>query len=90
MNYLSPDALAKAIVDEMRQSGHTMWIDPETHAEQHQFIAEMIKERHERTARRKRIEEMIAGSLLLSTIVVVVGLVGAGVLEWLRTRLRQG
>lgn len=71
----------------MKEGGHTLWIDPETHAEQHKFIAELIAEQHERAARRKRIQEKIAGSLILSGLLVLVGLIGAGAMEWLRKHL---
>lgn len=84
MEPISADAIAQAIIQQMRESGHALWIDPETHASQHQFIAEMIEERRERQARRKRIEEKIAGSFILSGLLLVVGLIGAGALEWLR------
>ena len=84
---IDPNQLAKAILEEMKAGGHTLWIDPETHAEQHQFIAELIADRKDRNDRRRRIEEKIAGSLILSTLLVVVGFVGAGALEWLRKHL---
>lgn len=76
--------LASAIVSEMKDAGHALWIDPEMHAEQHAFIAVMIQEHHERAARRKRIAEMIAGSVLLAGLFTILGLLGAGVLSWLR------
>lgn len=84
---IDPAAIAKALVEEMKRHGHAMWIDPEIHSVQHEFIAEMIKERKERQERRKRIEEKIAGSVLLSIIVGLVVLLGAGSMEWLRTHL---
>lgn len=83
-----PAALAKAIVLEMKEHGHALWIDPEVHAAQHEFIAQMIEDRKERVARRKRIEEKIAGSVVLSAIVFVVGLLGAGTLSYLREHLK--
>ena len=84
---IDPNQLAKAILEEMKVGGHTLWIDPETHAEQHQFIAELIADRKERNERRKRLEEKVAGSVILSTLLVIVGFVGAGALEWLRKHL---
>ena len=84
---MDPNQLAKAIIHEMKEGGHALWIDPETHAEQHQFIAELIADRKERNDRRRRIEEKIAGSLILSTLLVIVGFIGAGALEWLRKHL---
>lgn len=80
---VDPTALAKALVEEMKSHGHAMWIDPETHANQHEFIAEMISERRERIERRRRIEEKIAGSLVLSMILGLVALLGSGVLTWI-------
>jgi len=84
---LSTNALAKAIVEEMRVHGHALWIDPEIHANQHEFIAQMIEERRERSERRKRIEEKIAGSVVLSMLAMIVTMIGLGVMEWLRKRL---
>ena len=84
MDPLDPKLLAVALVEEMKAHGHALWIDPETHAEQHEFIAQMILERKERMARRKRVEEMVAGSLVLSTILVCISLLGAGILVWVR------
>lgn len=78
------DEIARSIIVQMKESGHALWIDPETHAVQHEFIAEMITERRERNARWKRIEEKIAGSFILSGLLVIAGLIGAGALEWLR------
>jgi len=77
-----PKEFAHAVIEELKGSGHTMWIDPASHAEQHEFIAEMIAERRERAARRRRMEERIAGSLVLSGIMALIGLLGAGLLNW--------
>lgn len=84
---IDPQELAKAIIDEMKAGGHTLWIDPETHAEQHQFITELIADRKERNERRKRIQEKIAGSFILSGLLLLLGLIGAGALEWLRKHI---
>lgn len=84
---IDTEELATAIVNKMKSERHTIWLDPETHANQHEFIAQMILDRKERDARRKRIEEKIAGSLVLSTILVVIGFLGAGLMAWLRTKI---
>ena len=86
MTYATPKEIAAALIAEMKESGHTLWIDPQTHADQHEFIAEMILERKERIARRKRIEEKIAGSLGLTAIGFSITLLGAGFLEWVRNK----
>lgn len=67
---------------------HAIWIDPEIHAEQHEFIAMLLNERKEKLARRKALEDKIAGSLILSIIVGMVTLLGAGTLQWLREHLK--
>lgn len=82
----STSDLAKAIVEEMKAHGHALWLDPEIHADQHEFIAQMIEERKERTARRRRLEEKIAGSVVLSMLAMIVTLLGLGVMEWFRKR----
>lgn len=84
------DVLADTIITRMKQEHHVFWVDPEAHAEQHGFLALLMKEREEKLARRKRIEEKIAGSVLLSTVLLLIGLIGAGALGWLRDKLSQG
>ena len=84
MEPISAQAIAQAVVAQMREEVQAMGIYPETHA---RFVAELIAEREDRRQRRKRIEDNIAGSVVISTLLVIVGLVGAGVLEWLRKSL---
>ncbi len=81
------EELATAIVEKMKAERHAMWVDPETHASQHEFIAQMILERKERAERRKRIEDRIAGSLILSAVLAIIGFLGAGMMTWLRRNL---
>lgn len=83
----STSDLAKAIVEEMKIHGHALWIDPEVHANQHEFIAQIIEERQERTARRRRLEEKIAGSMVLSFLLLVITVLGLGVMDWVRKHL---
>lgn len=82
------DQIADAIVQRMREGHHAVWLDPETHASQHEFLRMMMDERAEKLARRKRIEERIAGSVILSAVVFIIGLIGAGVLNYLREHLK--
>ena len=84
MEQISAQAIAQAVVAQMREEVQAMGIYPETHA---RFVAELIAEREDRRQRRKRIEDNIAGSVVISTLLVIVGVVGAGVLEWLRKSL---
>jgi hypothetical protein len=78
------DQLAEAVVERMKREHHVFWIDPEVHADQHEFIKILMEERAERIARRKRLEEKIAGSVILTALAFVVTLLGVGFLEWLR------
>jgi len=88
MTDFSAKEIADAIIQEMKEGGHALWIDPETHANQHEFIAEMIAERKERKARRQRLEEKVAGSIILSGILFVIGLIGAGFIQWLQEHFK--
>lgn len=45
------DALAEAVVKKMKEEHHAIWIDPESHAEDHDFIKH-LKEREELNAKR--------------------------------------
>lgn len=67
---------------------HAIWIDPEIHADQHEFIALLMQERQDRIARRKAIEDKIAGSLVLSLVIGLVTLLGAGAMEWIRGHIK--
>lgn len=79
--------VAGLIVKGMKEH-HAIWIDPEIHADQHEFIALLMRERQDRMARRKSIEDKIAGSLVLSLVVGLVTLLGAGSLQWLRDHIK--
>jgi hypothetical protein len=86
-NTVNTEALAHAIIVKMKEEHHVFWIDPEVHAEQHSFLALLMKEREEREARRRRLEEKIAGSFVLSALALIVTLLGAAVMQWLRKNL---
>ena len=95
MTIPSAQEIAQAIVFEMKESGHALWIDPELHAHQHnaipeiiEFVTELKRERKEREARRERINERIAGSLILSLTLFIIGLIGAGAIQWLKEHMR--
>lgn len=81
------EELAEAIIRKLVAEHHTVWLDTETHAAQHEFIKLLMEERADRIARHKRIEEKIAGSLILSAVLVVIGFIGAGAMAWLRKNL---
>lgn len=83
------DELADAIIRKMKEEHHVFWVDPETHAEQHGFLSLLMKEREEKIARRKRLEEKIAGSVILSAVLFIIGLLGAGALDYLKKKLGQ-
>lgn len=80
--------LAEAIVKEMKENHHAFWIDPEEHSNQHEFIQLLITERKEKQAKAERIKEKIAGSLILTFILAIVSLIGAGSLDWVRQHLK--
>lgn len=82
------EELAELIVKRLKETHHAVWIDPEAHAAQHEFVLLLMAEREEKAARRKHIEDKIAGSLLLSLIVGLITLIGSGVLDWLRAHLK--
>ena len=82
------DALAEKLVDKLKEHHHTLWLDPETHSTQHEFIQMLIVEREERKARRKALEDKIAGSLLLSLIMGLIYLLGSGTMDWIRSHLK--
>jgi hypothetical protein len=85
--HIDPNEFAQALVEAMKSAGHAMWVDGETHAEQHEFIAQMILERKERAARRRRIEEKVAGSLVLSGILLIISVLGVMTMDWFRKHL---
>ena len=80
--------LADTIITKMKEEHHIFWIDPEIHSTQHEFIQILIDERKEREARRARLKEKIAGSLILSGIIFIIGLIGAGFLNLIKVHLK--
>ena len=84
MEPISAQSIAHEVVAQMREEIHAMGIYPETHA---RFVAELIAEREESRQRRKRIADNIAGSVVISALLVIIGLIGSGVLGWLRRSL---
>jgi len=85
---MDAEQIADAVVQKLKTTHHTLWLDPETHSKQHEFLDMLMKERADRLARRKAIEDKIAGSVILSGLLVVIGLIGAGALGWLREHLK--
>lgn len=92
---IDASTLADEIVKKLKEDHHAVWLDPETHALQHEFIVILMEEHEERRQakiekdkRRKAIEDKVAGSLVLSLILTLVGLIGAGSLDWLRSHLK--
>lgn len=81
------DRLAEAVVSKLKSAHHAVWLDPETHSQQHEFLKMLMADRAEKIARRKRLEEKIAGSLILSALIIVVGFIGAGAMAWIRRNL---
>lgn len=79
--------LAEAIAEEMVRKKHTLWLDPEAHSEQHKFIQELIAERAEKLARRKAIQDKIAGSLILTGLLSLVTMLGAGFMDYVRNHM---
>lgn len=80
--------LADAIVDRMKREHHTLWLDSETHAAQHEFLRIIMDERAERSARRKAVQDKIAGSLILSFIVGLIVLLGSGATTWMQDHIK--
>lgn len=84
---LDPESFANLLIQKMKDEHHVFWIDPQLHSDQHAFLSLLMKEREERQARYRRVQEKIAGSLILSFILVLIGAIGAGALDWLRKHL---
>lgn len=85
---VNPEEIAEAILAKLKAERHTFWIDPEIHSEQHEFLKTLIEERAEKLARSKAIEDKIAGSLILSGILLIVGFVGSGLMDYIRAHLK--
>ena len=81
------DTPKEYFVEEVRKVVHELIGDD--HPDQHQFITMLMDERKDRLERRKAIQDKIAGSLILSMIVGLVALLGAGALDWLRVALSK-
>ena len=84
----TPEEIAEAILKKLKADHHAFWIDPEIHSEQHEFIKSLIQERADKLMRRKAVEDKIAGSVILTVVLGLVGLIGAGALDWIRNHLK--
>ncbi|MBU0593371.1 MAG: hypothetical protein KKH74_06490 [Gammaproteobacteria bacterium] len=82
------EALADKLVGKLKEHHHTLWLDPETHSTQHEFIQVLITEREDRIARRRALEDKIAGSVILSAIMGLIYIIGSGAMEYLREHLK--
>lgn len=82
------ETLADKLVEKLKQNHHALWLDPETHSNQHEFIQMLIQQREDKIARRKAIEDKIAGSVILSAIMGMIYLLGSGAMEYLRGHMK--
>lgn len=80
--------LARMVYAELRRDKAAYWIEPETHAEQHAFLRELITEWKQRREKEKRradfwrdIKKTVFGWIIISVIGAAV--VGVGKLGWL-------
>lgn len=82
------DEIATALVCKIREQHHTLWLDSETHSNQHEFIKMLIQEKEDKIARREAIADKIAGSLILSFLLAIITLLGVGAMTYLRNYLK--
>ena len=80
--------VADHIIKRMKEDHHIFWVDPEVHSAQHEFLQILIEERADKKARNDRIKEKVVGSVVLSGIMALVGLLGVGALDWIKTHLK--
>ena len=85
---MDAEQIADAVVAKLKTGHHALWLDPETHSQQHEFIQALIAERAEKLARRKAIQDRIAGSLILSGVLAILTLIGAGALDYFREHVK--
>ena len=88
MNTTPASEIAAEIIRQLKEKEHVFWIDPEIHANQHEFIQLLIDERKHRKARRDRLGEVIAGSIILSAILGLLSILGIGAISWLKSFLK--
>ncbi len=80
------DTFAEVLAEKLRTTVRES--DVTTHAEEHEYLRMLIQEAADKKARRDRIKERIAGSIILSGGITLLGFIGAGALEWLRDHLK--
>lgn len=76
--------LVNVLIKTVKDNQHTFWIDPELHSNQHEFIAEFIAQRKAKEERIKKVQDYIAGSLILSTTLSFVAFLGYSINEYIR------
>ena len=82
------DQIADAIVRKMKEEKHALWLDPETHSEQHEWLRMLMEDRASKLKRRQALQDKIAGSLILGAVLMLVGLIGAGTISWVKEHLK--
>ena len=82
------DQIADAVVRKMKEEKHALWLDPETHAEQHEWLRMLMEDRASKLKRRQALQDKIAGSLILGAVLMLVGLIGAGTISWVKEHLK--
>ena len=87
-NPIDSKEVADYIIKSMKEDHHIFWVDPEVHSAQHEFLQILIEERADKKARNDRIKEKVVGSVVLSGIMALVGLLGVGALDWIKTHLK--
>lgn len=80
--------LAKQIVEAMKASHSGVWIDPETHAEEHRQFREFLRLQREteekRRDRRERLLDRVVGSAVVTGLLALVGFIGKATIKYLQ------
>ena len=88
MSGINADEIAEALIKKMREEKHTLWLDPEIHSQQHEFLQILINERAEKLRRYKALVDKVMGTVIVGAVLTLLGLLGAGALDWLKGHLK--
>lgn len=75
--------IAQHIAAELKIERHAWWVEPETHAEQHQFLKRWMEREEKRERFWNKVKQTVTGWIVISVIGGLVVMIGMGVTQWI-------
>jgi len=83
MSEINYKELATALAEALKENNHVLWIDPETHAEHHQFVAEELEKKNKADKLIDETKAKMIGWAAIGTGGGIITFIGWAVIRWL-------